>query len=53
MTDTWSFPVLQHILEFEPFPKQPIVFMRLQCKSLGNTVRKVDIARSEHFLLFL
>ena len=33
-------------------PKQALVFMCLQYKSLENTVGKGEIARSEQFLLF-
>ena len=35
-----------------PFPKQALVFMCLQYKSLENTVEKGEIARNEQFLLF-
>ena len=39
-------------LAFLPFPKQALVFMCLQYKSLENTVGKGEIARREQFLLF-
>ena len=35
-----------------PFPKQALVFMRLQYKSFENTVRKGEIALKEQFLFF-
>ena len=37
---------------YYPFPKQALVFMCLQYKSLENTVEKGEIARNEQFLLF-
>ena len=36
-----------------PFPKQALVFTRLQYKPFENTVGKGEIARNEQFLLFL
>ena len=36
----------------EPFPKQALVFTRLQYKSFENTLGKEEIARNEQFLLF-
>ena len=35
-----------------PFPKQALVFMYLQDKSIENTVGKGEIARNKQFLLF-
>ena len=36
----------------EPFIKQALVFMCLQCKYFENAVGKGDIAHNEQFLLF-
>ena len=36
----------------KPFPKQALVFTRLQYKSFENTVGKGEIARNEQFLIF-
>ena len=36
----------------QPFPKQDLVFTRLQYKSFKNTVGKGEIALKEQFLLF-
>ena len=36
----------------QPFPKQALVFTRLQFKSFENTEGKGEIARNEQFLLF-
>ena len=49
------FPVILGIIrltEVFPFPKQALVFMCLQYKSLENSVRKGEIARKEQSLLF-
>ena len=35
-----------------PFPKQALVFMCLQYKSLENTVEKGEIAPNKQFLLY-
>ena len=37
---------------YEPFPKQALVFTRLQYKPFENTVGKAEIALNEQFLLF-
>ena len=38
--------------EFEPFPKQMLVFRFLQYKSFENTMKKGEIAHNKQFLLF-
>ena len=45
---SWS---VQYV--FYPFPKQALVFMRLQYKPFENTVEKGEIARNKQFLRFL
>ena len=39
-------------VNFQPFPKQALVFTCLQYKSYENTVGKGEIAHNEQFLLF-
>ena len=38
--------------EFNPFPKQALVFTCLQEKSFKNTLGKGEIAHNEQFLLY-
>ena len=44
--------MLKLLASLQPFPKQALVFTRLQYKSFENTVGKGEIARNEQFLLF-
>ena len=40
------------VKDFQPFPKQALVFMCLQNKSVENTVGKAEIALNKQFLHF-
>ena len=52
MLSIWSPLKFCRLVKNSPFPKQALVFICLQYKSMENTVRKGEIARNEQFLLF-